>query len=59
MQGKQVSRLKACLCLTLLYLSWGGSFLGMKFTLTGFPPSLRTVYACVAQGFSCSCCFLS
>jgi len=38
MQGKQVSRLKACLCLTLLYLSWGGSFLGMKFTLTGFPP---------------------
>ncbi|WP_077073894.1 DMT family transporter [Mailhella massiliensis] len=38
MQGKQVSRLKACLCLALLYLSWGGSFLGMKFALTGFPP---------------------
>lgn len=38
MQGKQVSGLKACLCLALLYLSWGGSFLGIKFALTGFPP---------------------
>ena len=32
------SSLRICLCLVLLYLSWGGSFLGMKFALGGFPP---------------------
>ena len=38
MQGRQVSSLRVCLCLALLYLSWGGSFLGIKLTLSGFPP---------------------
>ena len=38
MQTKSVSPLKVCLCLALLYFSWGGSFLGTKFVLTSFPP---------------------
>ncbi len=38
MQAKSVSSLKVCLCLALLYLSWGGSFLGIKLVLTSFPP---------------------
>lgn len=38
MPKKSVSPLKVCLCLALLYFSWGGSFLGTKFVLTSFPP---------------------
>ena len=38
MQGAAPSTLKTCLCLILLYFSWGGSFLGLKFVLRGFPP---------------------
>lgn len=38
MPTKSVSPLKVCLCLALLYFSWGGSFLGTKFVLTSFPP---------------------
>ena len=38
MQGRHVSSFSVCLCLVLLYLSWGGSFLGIKLTLSGFPP---------------------
>ena len=38
MQARPVSTLRVCLCLALLYLSWGGSFLGIKLTIVGFPP---------------------
>ena len=38
MRTRSVSTFSVCLCLALLYLSWGGSFLGIKLTLTGFPP---------------------
>ena len=38
MRTRSVSTFSVCLCLALLYLSWGGSFLGIKLTLSGFPP---------------------
>ncbi len=38
MPERHGSGFHVCLCLALLYLSWGGSFLGVKLMLTGFPP---------------------
>lgn len=49
MQTKSAFSLKVCLCLALLYLSWGGSFLGIKFVLMSFPPVFQGgIRLCIA-----------
>ena len=49
MQRTSVSSLQVCLCLALLYLSWGGSFLGIKLVLTSFPPIFQGgIRLCIA-----------
>lgn len=42
MRKNTLSTIKICFCLGLLYLSWGGSFLGIKLALTGFPPVFQS-----------------
>lgn len=42
MRKNTLATLHICFCLGLLYLSWGGSFLGIKLVLTGFPPVFQS-----------------
>lgn len=42
MRKNTLATLHISLCLGLLYLSWGGSFLGIKLVLTGFPPVFQS-----------------